>query len=500
MTTSLLWERARQWPERSAAADPTGGVTYGELLDESARVAGWLLEGRDDLAGARVAILARPSVAFVVAQWGVWRAGGVVVPMAASHPPPEWAFVLDDASPVAVLPDDELAPAIAPLVRARGLRTATLAETTTGAPAPELPTVDLVRPALMIYTSGTTARPKGVVTTHANLRAQMTALVEAWRWSPEDRILSVLPFHHVHGLVNVLGCALWSGACCEISGKFNAEATWDRLAAGGITLFMAVPTIYQHLIAAWEDLPPDRQERAATGARAVRLMVSGSAALPISVWERWREITGHALLERYGMTELGMVLSNPVDGERRPGHVGTPLPGVEVRLRDEAGSEVSPGEPGEIEVRGPNVFHSYWSRPEETAAAIRDGWFATGDVAIWNDDSYRILGRKSVDIIKTGGYKVSALEIEEVLRGHPLVAECAVVGIADAEWGERVAAACEMAGEGPWAPESIREWAAGRLAPYKVPRTLIRVDALPRNTMGKVVKPAVARLLTEGAS
>jgi malonyl-CoA/methylmalonyl-CoA synthetase len=214
--------------------------------------------------------------------------------------------------------------------------------------------------------------------------------------------------------------------------------------------------------------------------------------------ERWREITGHTLLERYGMTEIGMALSNPLRGERRPGSVGTPLPGVEVRLVDDEGAPAEPGTPGELEVRGPNVFLEYWGRPDDTRAAFRDGWFRTGDVAVVEDGAYRLLGRTSVDIIKTGGYKVSALEIEEVLRTHPAIAECAVVGVDDAEWGERVAAAVELRDGSALTLDELQAWARTHLAPYKVPRALRPVAALPRNAMGKVVKPAVAGLFESG--
>jgi malonyl-CoA/methylmalonyl-CoA synthetase len=213
----------------------------------------------------------------------------------------------------------------------------------------------------------------------------------------------------------------------------------------------------------------------------------------VSVLERWRAISGHTLLERYGMTEIGMALSNPLHGERRPGFVGAPLPGVEARLVEEDGSAVEPGAPGEIEVRGPGVFREYWRRPEATAEAFREGrWFRTGDVAVVDGGSYRILGRRSVDIIKTGGFKVSALEIEEVLRTHPAVAECAVVGVDDAEWGERVCAAVEL--RAALTLDELQPWARERLAPYKLPRALLAVDALPRNAMGKVLKPEVAKL------
>jgi malonyl-CoA/methylmalonyl-CoA synthetase len=349
---------------------------------------------------------------------------------------------------------------------------------------------------MILYTSGTTSRPKGVVTTHGNLRAQVESLVEAWAWSPDDRILHVLPLHHTHGIVNALLCALWAGATCEMLPTFDARRVWTRFVEGGPTLFMAVPTIYARLIAEWESAAPSERERMSRAVRALRLMVSGSAALPVSVFERWREISAHALLERYGMTEIGMALSNPLDGERRAGTVGQPLPGVEVRLRDERGGETSgPEASGEIHVRGPGIFLEYWGRPEATRTAFRGDWFCTGDIAVVEDGYYRILGRSSVDIIKTGGYKVSALEIEETLRGHPAVKDCAVVGVADPEWGERVCTAVVPASPTSTdSADSLKEWLAARIAPYKLPRRWMFVDELPRNAMGKVTKPAVKEL------
>jgi malonyl-CoA/methylmalonyl-CoA synthetase len=194
------------------------------------------------------------------------------------------------------------------------------------------------------------------------------------------------------------------------------------------------------------------------------------------------------------MTEIGMALSQPLVGERRPGTVGTPLPGVAVRIVDDGGAVAPPGTPGELEVRGPGVFTEYWRRPEETAAAFRDGWFRTGDVAVEEGGDYRLLGRTSVDIIKIGGYKVSALEIEDVLRAHPAIAECAVVGVDDAEWGQRVAVGVELVEGHTLAADELTAWAAERLAPYKVPRSLVVVSRLPRNAMGKVTKRAVAAL------
>jgi len=228
-------------------------------------------------------------------------------------------------------------------------------------------------------------------------------------------------------------------------------------------------------------------------------MVSGSAALPVSTFGRWREITGHTLLERYGMTEIGMALSNPYRGERVPGSVGAALPGVEVRLVDESGKKVPPGTPGAIEVRGANVFSEYWRRPEATRHAFRDGWFLTGDTAVVEKGVYRILGRTNIDILKTGGHKVSALEIEETLREHPAIAECAVVGVSDLEWGERVGAALVLRVGNSLDLEGLRAWAKERLATHKVPSRLLLLEALPRNAMGKVTKPAVRALFEDRA-
>ena len=276
--------------------------------------------------------------------------------------------------------------------------------------------------------------------------------------------------------------------------RFDANAVWDCIASANLTLFMAVPTIYTKLIAAWDAASAERREVLSRGCAGMRLMVSGSAALPVSTLLRWKQISGHTLLERYGMTEIGMALSNPLHGDRMPGSVGKPLPDVEVRLVGEDGKLVPPGTAGEIEVRGPGVFREYWRQPEATRSAFRDGWFRTGDTAVVENGIYRILGRTSSDILKTGGHKVSALEIEEVLRQHPAVAECAVVGVPDAEWGERVAAAVVLNERQMLDLPSLRSWALQLLAVHKVPSRLLVLNALPRNAMGKVVKPSVVEL------
>ena len=478
---------------RTAIVAADGTFTYEQLDDASRRVAATLLGGADDLNQARVAFLVPPSFMYAAVQRGIWRAGGVAVPLASSHPPPELEHVIRDSGATFVVGLEGARDVLSPLAAAVGARFIPAHVMMDTEPAATLPHLGAPRRAMIVYTSGTTGRPKGVVTTHANIGAQVASLVEAWGWTPADRLLLVLPLHHVHGIVNGLGSALAVTATCEIPRGFDADTVWDRLASGDITVFTAVPTIYHLLIAAW-DVSPKKQRARSEGARRLRLMMSGSAALPVQILERWRDITGHTLLERYGMTEIGMALSNPLEGERRPGFVGAPLPGVEVRLVDEDGIEVPDGTPGELDVRGPSVFLEYWQRPDDTHAAFRDGWFRTGDMAIVNAGSYRLLGRTSVDIIKTGGFKVSALEIEEVLREHPAIAECAVVGISDAEWGERVAAAVELQPDASLSLEDLQAWARARLAPYKVPRALQPVGALPRNAMGKVTKPEVAGL------
>lgn len=510
--------RALQSRDRIALVAPEGVFTYADLLRSSARVSEHLLGDRRDLDGSRVGFLVTPGFDHVAVQWGIWRAGGIAVPLAVSHPPPELRYVLEDTGAETVVTHPGFADRIGAIARDLGIpvrRTAQLLEesdggeaerdpatpgtpptTEAGLSAAGLPHVGSERAAMILYTSGTTGRPKGVVITHDNIRAQVESLVAAWGWTEQDHILLHLPLHHVHGIVNALTCALWSGGCCQILDRFDAHEVWERIGQGDLTLYMAVPTVYRRLIDAWDDADAKDRRRWSESARGLRLMVSGSAALPVSTLERWEAITGQRLLERYGMTEIGMALSNPLEGERRPGQVGSALPGVEVRLVDGEDRPVPEAIPGRIQVRGPNVFREYWERPEATAEAFTsDGWFRTGDEAVVQDGVYRILGRSSVDILKSGGEKVSALEIEDVLRQHEAVADCAVVGVADPEWGERVCAAVIPTGSASASdPDELISFVKKRLAPYKVPKDLLFVDDLPRNAMGKVTKPDVRTL------
>lgn len=492
-----LLSKASAFADRIAVIDQEGSHTYSALLDAAIRTASCLLGGRQaDLGEERIAFCAPPGLSYVAAQWGIWMAGGVALPLFPGYPLAEIEYQLEDAQTRAVVCHPDFEAKLRPAADRLGIPLISTKEALRTSPARLLPVLGLERRAMILYTSGTTSRPKGVVLTHSNLSAQISSLVDAWEWRPEDHILHVLPLHHTHGIVNALCCALWSGARCEMMPRFDPKRVWDRFAQGGVSLFMAVPTMYVRLLAAWEQALPERRKILSRAAARLRLMVSGSAALPVNLFEKWREISGQALLERYGMTEIGMVLSNPLRGERRPGCVGTPLPGVEVRLTDEDGRPVTrEGRPGEIEVRGPTVFLEYWRRPEATRAAFREGWFRTGDIAVLDRGSYRILGRSSVDILKTGGYKVSALEIEAVLSSHPAIQECAVVGVQDAEWGERVAAAVVLNPGFSLTLQELRSWAKERLAPYKVPTLLRCCEALPRNALGKVLKPEIKKTL-----
>jgi malonyl-CoA/methylmalonyl-CoA synthetase len=494
VSTQALTERVGRHGDRLAIVDPGGSWTYATIDRDAAVLASVLVaERRGDGEHDRVAIVCTPGHDFVTALLACWHAGAIAVPLHPQHPDAELAYVVGDSGARAIIASTQHRDGSERVAATCG--TAVVDVGAGGSSHRANPGYDLDEPALMVYTSGTTGRPKGAVHTHRGVAAMVDAMLAAWAWTADDRVVLVLPLNHVHGLINVTLCAVASGACCEAPGSFDAEHVWRRLASGEVTLFMAVPTIYTRLAAAWEQADGETRRAWSAGAAGLRLMVCGSAALPVSMLERWREISGHVLLERYGMTELGMVLSNTLD-RRVPGHVGEPMPGMEVRIVDDGGADVIDGEPGELLVRGPQVFAGYWRRPEATAEAFTDGWFRTGDVALREPEGYRLLGRSSVDIIKTGGEKVSALEIEEVYRTHPEIADCAVVGIADDEWGERVCAAVVGAADADLDPGELRAWGKQQLASAKVPSRFLFVDELPRNTLGKVLKPEVTRLFS----
>jgi malonyl-CoA/methylmalonyl-CoA synthetase len=476
----------REGDARAAVVHQGTIVPYSAIVDGARRCGSGLLGGRSSLCGARVALLAEPGALFVQAFYGILYAGGCAVVLSPLHPAPEMRWMCSDAEVECVIATAAMtATASAVCDRVRGAESLLQC-----APGP-LPSPLAVDPALQLYTSGTTGKPKGAVLTHDNLSMQQEVLGEAWEMCESDMLLHALPLHHMHGLCIALLTALGAGASVRMLPRFDANAVWDSM--GSSTVWMAVPTMYAKLMAAFDAADPETRRMWGAGARGLRLATSGSAALPVSLGLRWNEVAGAYPVERFGMSEIGVGASNPVHGERKPGTVGLPLRTVELKVVDD-----------ELWIAGPSVFAEYHKRPEATAAAfvVEGGkrWFRSGDTVALDADGYvRILGRTSVDILKSGGYKLSALEIEEALRGHPAVAEVAVIGIADETWGERVVA-CVVAHAGreqECGEEPLRAFAMQHLAPYKAPRTVVLMDQLPRNAMGKVMKPALQKLVRE---
>ncbi|MEU9432161.1 acyl-CoA synthetase [Streptomyces sp. NPDC048252] len=466
-------------------------LTYAQLASAAGAVGSRVREE------GRVAVWATPSLETTVAVVGALLAGVAAVPLNPKSGDKELGHILGDSAPRVVLaaPGDELPAALRELVR---IDVEVEAEVEAdadvqgvGASGPAVASVGDEDPALVVYTSGTTGPPKGAVIPRRAIATTLDALADAWQWTGEDVLVHGLPLFHVHGLVlGILG-PLRRGGSVRHLGRFGTEGVTRELSTGASMLF-GVPTMY-HRIA--EALPDDPAlAKALAGAR---LLVSGSAALPVHDHERIAAATGRRVIERYGMTETLMNTSVRADGEARAGTVGVPLPGVELRLVDEDGSAVEAydGESvGEIQVRGPNLFTEYLNRPDATTAAFTsDGWFRTGDVAVRDPDGYvRIVGRKATDLIKSGGYKIGAGEIENALLEHPGVREAAVTGEPDADLGERIVAWVVPADpEARPAERELADHVARRLAPHKRPRVVRYLDALPRNDMGKIMKRAL---------
>lgn len=455
-------------------------LTHAELAAAAGSLAARITDAR------RVAVWATPTLETAVGVVAALLAGVPAVPLNPKTGERELAHIVGDSAPSLVLAEQgaELPPALSALPR-------TDIETTAArAPLPPEPSADA--PALIVYTSGTTGPPKGAVLPRRAIISTLDALEDAWQWTSDDVLVHGLPLFHVHGLIlGILG-PLRRGGSVRHLGRFSTEGVARELESGATMLF-GVPTMY-HRIA--EALPGDpRLAKALAGAR---LLVSGSAALPVHDHERIAAATGRTVIERYGMTETLMLCSTrwtPPDpqqsvragGEPRAGTVGLPLKGVELRLVDESDGI------GEIQVRGPSLFTEYLNRPDATAAAFDGGWFRTGDMASLDADGYvRIVGRKATDLIKSGGYKIGAGEIENALLDHPGVREAAVTGEPDADLGERIVAWIVPADpSGPPAPEELSAHVAAQLAPHKRPRDVRFLDALPRNDMGKVMKRAL---------
>lgn len=479
-------------------------LRYGALDERSARFARALRDLGVER-GDRVALFGGTTLPGLVALVGCHRAGAIFVPINPRYRSDELAHVLGDSGARLLLCSDnddaraQLAACERPASLERVLSLERGIDERVEA-APEglcEPLPDDEDGALLIYTSGTTGRSKGVELPFRALEGNIGALTRAWRFSPDDRLVLTLPLFHVHGLcIGVFGTLL-HGMTALLAARFEPGFVVDAFAREGATVFMGVPTMYARLL---EHL--GAHPEAADALRQGRLFTAGSAPLSAEDLLAFEGLTGHRILERYGMSETLLTLSNPYDGERRPGSVGLPVEGSELKVVDDEGREVPDGELGELVVRGVSLMKGYWNNPEATAASFRDGWFLTGDVARRDPDGYfTLVGRKSTDIVKSGGFKISTREIEDALRDHPLVAELAVVGVPDRTWGEQVVAAVL-----PTPPDTtedellaaLQAHAKERLADYKKPRAVLIVDEMPRNAMGKVQKPKlVARFQAE---
>jgi malonyl-CoA/methylmalonyl-CoA synthetase len=444
--------------------------------------------------GERVALFLGNHPDLLAAYLGTHLAGGVVVPVNTQYRKGELRHIFGDAGVRLCLTDEERKPE---LQRTREDLPELEAVIEAG---PEFEdflgeTHSLQMPrgedlAVIAYTSGTTGRSKGAMLLHHNLVANAQAVCEAWHWTGEDTLLLALPLFHTHGLMVGAHGTFFTGSDAELHSKFDAAATYDALLAGRVTMFFGVPTMYTRLLREAEarDERPD----------PIRLYVSGSAPLSPQAFDEFEGLFGERILERYGMTETIMNLTNPYEGERRPGTVGRPFPGQEARVVGvETREPLADGEIGEIEVRGPNVFPGYWNRPDATEESFdKEGWFATGDLGYVGEDGYFTISGRAKELIISGGYNVYPREVEVAIEGCPGVSEVAVVGLPDPEFGERVVAVVVPDDPGLTA-EKVTSFCREDLAGFKKPREVVFVDDLPRNALGKVLKPKVRESLSE---
>jgi fatty acid CoA ligase FadD36 len=449
------------------AVTVAGTAVRRDELFESAAAVGDRVRG-----AAAAAVHAEATLPTVVAVLGCLLAGVPVVPVPADSGRKERAHILRDSGAQLYLGGPSQADTAAEFVPVD----------LSARSSSSLPVSDPGDPAVIMYTSGTTGSPKGVVLSHGALANGLDGLARAWDWSGEDVLVHGLPLFHVHGLIlGVLG-ALRVGSPLVHTGRPQPQA-YAAAARGGGTMFFGVPTV-------WSRIAADPSSARALG--SARLLVSGSAALPPSVFRDLDELAGHAPVERYGMTETMITLAVRADGERRPGWVGVPIEGVHTRVVDDAGAPVARDAEtvGDLQIRGGCLFDGYLGRPEATAGSwTADGWFRTGDAAVWDDGGYhRIVGRRATDLIKSGGYRIGAGEVEAALLEHRSVAEVAVVGLPDPDLGQRLVAFVVGSGDGAVVPDTLIQHVAAQLSVHKRPREVRVVDALPRNAMGKVQK------------
>ncbi len=476
---------------RTALEEPGGTRrSFADLAAAAGRMAN-ALAALGVAPGDRIAVQVEKSPANLVLYLASLRAGAVYLPLNTAYTLAEVGYFVGDAEPALIVCDPAARAGMQALAASSGARVEALDAAGQGSLADlaasqeaDFETVpraddDL---AAIVYTSGTTGRSKGAMLTHANLASNARTLVEAWRFTSRDVLIHALPIYHVHGLFVGINVLLMAGGTMIFLPKFDPGEIVGLMPRA--TTLMGVPTFYTRLLRQ-AGLSPE-------AVRSMRLFVSGSAPLLAETHREWRSRTGHAILERYGMTETGMNVSNPYDGERVAGTVGLPLPGVEVRIADpETGEPVQDGEIGMIEVRGPNVFKGYWRMPEKTAQEFRGGFFVTGDLGTIGPDGYVSIVGRGKDLIITGGLNVYPIEVEEKIDALPGVVECAVVGLPHQDFGEAVTAVVATGGGPAPAESEVLEALEGELAAFKRPKRVIFVDELPRNTMGKVQKAAL---------
>ena len=477
-------------PDATAIETEAGErISYAELVARTGRMAN-ALAGLGVQPGDRVAAQVEKSVEAIVLYLGAVRAGGVFLPLNTGYTPAEIDYFVGDAEPAVFVCDPSKQGALQPIAERAGATLVTLDATGKGTLSDA---ADAARDAFetvargqddlaaLLYTSGTTGRSKGAMLTHGNLTSNVLALCEAWAFTSGDVLVHALPIFHTHGLFVATNVTLFSGASMVFLPKFDVDRVLELMGTRASVL-MGVPTFYVRLLG-------DERLDAATASR-MRLFISGSAPLLAETHREWEARTGHAILERYGMTETGMNTSNPYAGERIAGTVGLPLPGVEIVVTDHAtGAELPRSEIGMIEVRGPNVFKGYWRMPEKTAAELRaNGFFITGDLGRIDEKGYVHIVGRGKDLIITGGYNVYPKEIETELDAIPGVLESAVVGLAHRDLGEGVTAVVVPTGKVSLDEAAVLRGIEGRLARFKLPRRVVFVDELPRNAMGKVQK------------
>lgn len=575
-----VFRRALLFPTRVALQDEFGIYTYAGLYQAASALSQEIAAQLVGESERTIAYMCNNDASHVIVQWAIWMSGNIAVPLTPLHPAEMLKYYLTDSSSSLVVCTQEFEKVLRPLtlelkkpllVTGRdSVLTAQLYQPNTSflKPKPEETLNDVGKTnswyghneALIIYTSGTTSKPKGVVWTHSMLQTQISALHSAWQYSASDVVLHTLPLHHIHGQLNSMLASLAAGARLRMLPQFVSHNVWSRLLGMGerdetkVTVFHGVPAMYARLVADHERMfsdPKTAEYVRTTLGNRMRLMCAGSAPLPATLFLKWEEISGMRLLERFGMSEVGMALSNPYrpSEERSVGCVGLPLPGVGARIvsvREDTG-EMEPlvtvdspppetqicldrlglsskeffvdsdryewQEPtvtvhkenpdnayqGELLISGPAVFTRYWNRaprlnsPDFTA----DGWFRTGDTAAFENGKFRILGRTSIDIIKTSGYKVSALQVESAILDHPSIADVAILGIEDERYGEIISAVVVLKENTKLTLEELKEAAGKKLAPYQLPRTMLVIDQMPRNAMGKLDKKEIRKLFSK---